>query len=112
MSKNTRITIRFIVGIFGLVLIVVAIVFMTKNRPEAELPDSIPATYGAGDTVPSPTASGGTSQSPLPSDTDVSATPDLSWEWPVDADGNLIIDPSSNSDIPPDASGGADADTP
>ena len=111
MSQKTRFFIRITIGVLGLILIITSIILINRNGPKAELPDSIPTSYGA-DSYPSPTTSGDAVQSPLPSDTEVSAAPDLSWEWPVDSDGNLILDPSSNSDIPPDAEGTADADTP
>jgi hypothetical protein len=112
MNKSKFLYIRFAVGIVGVLLIIAAAIFLITSHPKAELPEGNPLLVNTENTNQTPQADTDEAEGPLPSGADASAAPDLSWEWPVDADGNIIIDPSSNSDIPPDAGGGTNADTP
>lgn len=103
--------IRFAAGIVGAILILTAVVVMVTDRSEPELPEGNPllvSTDNAGQPIQTDTAP----ESALPSEGAPSASPDLSWEWPVDSNGNIIIDPTSASDLPLDAGGDAQADTP
>ena len=109
MNKSNSL-LRLIIVILAAVLIVLAIILITGRSSTSEVPDA-ESTASAGSGLP-PSAGTADGNDSSPGDTAVPDSPDLSWEWPVDANGNIVIEPSSNSDIPPDTDEVTVTDTP